>query len=240
MKKGSAIIILLLLLFNATAQWKYHFGIGKTLGGAKDIDERVVFQDSLEFQFERKSLTFPSFSIMFTDSLNEKWTFRTGLGGTASQISVHVDNLNADGNDLFFEARKVGDLHVPAELLFSVNRWISFNAGLALKYRAERRLSLEERMAYSGNFRPSTIQEYDRVAYHSLRTFNLDYRAGVTLHFTRWLGIDLVYDKPIWNVIKSPLTYQEVERNIEIKYHLWMLRVVFSFQDDKVKEFINR
>lgn len=240
MKKGFYFIILLLSFFNSTAQWKYHFGVGKALGGAKDIDERVVFQDSIEFQFERESLTYLSLSIMLTDSLNEKWTFRTGIGGTASQISVHVDDLNSSGNDLFFEGRKVGDIHVPAELLYSLNSWISINAGLALKYRTERRMSLEEQVEYSGNFRPSSIQEYDRVAYHSLRTFNLDYRAGVTMHFTKWLGVDLVYDKPFFNVVKSPLKYDGVEKDVNIKYHLWMLRVVFSFRDHKVKEFVNR
>jgi len=238
--KGFLALAICLLPLGLFGQWSHQLQFGWKLGSDQAV-ESVRLTDTLEYSFSKKSLRYPSGAFMLTYQINEILLFRTGIDGTKTPVDVRVVNTR-NNDDVFYERRTFADLHVPLEIQYEASKGFFLNGGLSVNARVEFfRIPLNELVQSNQPLGdPRILDEFEEVAYNSMRQVSLNYRIGTTMKFVPWLGVDLMYDRPLMNLVKSPLSYQGDEADVKFKYGTWTMRLVYFFEWQKLKKSLNQ
>jgi hypothetical protein len=231
--KRNITIFLFILGHSILAQspWTYQLSLGKSLGMG-DVKSQVVLADTLVYSFHKKGLNFTSAAFMASYQINDKWMVRTGVDGVKTVVDVNVENRRNTTED-YFERRGVADLHVPVEMQYIAANWLYLNFGLSANIRLE--FDREAAMAYD----VSDLPEHEKVAFDAMRPVTLNYRFGVTMR-KDWFGLDIMYDRPMQNLIYSPLNYHGNKGDVKFRFSIVAIRAVYFFKWEKLKETLNK
>ncbi|MCP4457424.1 MAG: PorT family protein [Cytophagales bacterium] len=226
-------LIICLLPLSLSAQWSHQLQFGFVLGSDKShASARVA--DTLIFSYSKAGLNYPSGSFMTTLPINEKWLFRTGIDGSKTTVDVRVHNTRTR-NDIYYERRTVADMHIPVEVQYEASKGFYLNSGFSVNPRLE-----FTRAPQTGFLETNTgNDEFEDVAYNSMREVSFNYRVGTTVKFFPWLGVDLMYDRPFASLVK-PLKLGGDEKEVKFKYGVWTARIVYFFEWQKLKNSLNR
>jgi len=232
-------LVILLLPLNLSAQWSYQLGFGRVLGG-NDAFTSVRLTDTLAYNYFKKGLNTTSASIMATYRFNEKVLIRTGIDGGKTIVTVSVKNTKTK-TEIYQENRTFAEFHLPAELQYQVSEGFFLNGGFSLNTRLEFfRIPIMELVQFNQPLGdPLIVDEFERVAYNSMRDVTLNYRFGTTVKFIRWLGIDLMYDRPVMSLVR-PLKYEGDEAKPNFKYGIWTMRLTYFFEWEKLKATLSK
>jgi len=225
--KGFLALAICLLPLGLFGQWSHQLQFGWKLGSDQAV-ESVRLTDTLEYSFSKKSLRYPSGAFMLTYQINETLLFRTGIDGTKTPVDVRVVNTKTN-DDVFYERRTFADLHVPLEIQYEASKGFFLNGGFSVNTRVE-----------FFRYESSGLEEFEEMARNSMREVSVNYRFGTTIKFIDWLGVDLMYDRPLMNLVKSPLSYQGDEADVKFKYGTWTMRLVYFFEWQKLKKSLNQ
>ncbi|MCP4460758.1 MAG: hypothetical protein GY816_22465 [Cytophagales bacterium] len=233
------IVALLLIPVSLSAQWRYQLGFGRILGG-KDAFSSTNLTDTLSYNFLKKGLNTTSASIMATYRFNEKLLIRTGIDGSKTTVDIWVENSQSN-SDIYEERRSFAEFHFPAEVQYELSKGFFLNSGLSTNIRYERtRYPIEERVTLNQPFGdPLLVDEFEEVAYNSMRQASVNYRLGTTVKFLPWLGIDLMYDRPFASLVRS-LKLEGDQAKPNFKYGIWTMRLTYFFEWEKLKASLSK
>jgi len=234
------IFILLAIIYSlpGLGQWTYQISAGRSLG-SDGVDESLHFRDTMQLSYRKKKLGYYSFGFSAFYRFNDKWTFRTGLDGTKTNIDIRVADDDAPGIQYYFHRRTIGDLHVPVAMQYEVFPWMHVHSGFSLRYSFFVREELEYLVGFDRQG-PIEIEPYHDTVHNSIVPFTFGYRYGLTIRPIKWLNIELIRDVSFTNKVASPLDLEKREGTAKVTYGLWMLRLGYYFEWSKLKATLNK